>query len=255
MNRVLIVEDEEATAQRTARLIQEIEPSVQIAGMTDSIESSVIWLKSNPHPDLILMDIQLADGSSFEIFKHVTVSCPVIFTTAYDTFALQAFKVNSIDYLLKPLRKNELEAAWQKFSRLNKPAAAIDYLQLAHLLQLKQVKYLQRIMVKVGQQIKVFLTKEVAYFYIIEKIVFAKLNSGERYPIDQSLDQLELELNQEEFFRINRGFIISFNSIDKLHTYSKSRIKVILKPACEEEAISSTERSPLFRAWLSGKEA
>jgi DNA-binding LytR/AlgR family response regulator len=255
MNRVLIVEDEEATAQRTARLIQEIEPSVQIAGMTDSIESSVIWLKSNPHPDLILMDIQLADGSSFEIFKQVTVSCPVIFTTAYDTFALQAFKVNSIDYLLKPLRKNELEAAWQKFSRLNKPAAAIDYLQLAHLLQSKQTKYLQRIMVKVGQQIKVFLTKEVAYFYIFEKIVFAKLNSGERYPIDQSLDQLELELNPEEFFRINRGFIISFNSIDKLHTYSKSRIKVILKPACEEEAISSTERSPLFRAWLSGKEA
>lgn len=252
--RVLIVEDEGNTAERTARMVQEIAPESTIAGFADSVSVAVEWLQSNALPDLILMDIELADGSSFEIFKRIKVECPVIFTTAYDAYALQAFKVNSIDYLLKPLRKNELETAINKFRKLQtKPEISIDYQQLAHLLSGKQNKYLQRLMVKVGQQIKAFQVSEVAYFYIIEKIVFARFLSGERLPLDQSLDQLEHELDPGRFFRINRGFIISFESIGKLHTYSKSRIKVELKPPCEEESISSTERSPLFRSWLSGK--
>ncbi len=251
--RVLIVEDEENTAERTRRLLLELQPEAAIAGMTDSIAATLRWLQNHPLPDLILMDIHLADGSSFEIFERFRVDCPVIFTTAYDAYALQAFKVNSIDYLLKPLRKAELELALGKFDKLNRPLPTIDYARLAGLLGQKQEPGLQRLMVKVGQQIKVFQTRDVAYFYIVEKIVFARLHSGERYALDQTLDVLEHELDPQLFFRINRGFIISFESIGKLHTYSKSRIKVELKPPCEEESISSTERSPLFRSWLSGK--
>ena len=251
--RILIVEDEETTAERTKRLLLELYADAQVVGMTDSIAATVAWLQQNHMPDLMLLDIQLADGNSFGIFERVKVDCPVIFITAFDAFALQAFKVNSVDYLLKPLRKNELEAALQKYLQRYQHAAAFDYSQLAKLLQPVQQKHLQRLMVKVGQQIKAFQVQDVAYFYIVEKIVFAVLQSGERYPLDQSLDELENELDPARFFRINRGFIISFEAIGKLHTYSKSRIKVELKPPCEEEAISSTERSPLFRSWLSGK--
>jgi DNA-binding LytR/AlgR family response regulator len=248
---VLIVEDEEATAERTKSLLLQALPDAIVAGMTDSIESTVDWLKSHTDPDLILMDIQLADGNSFLIFSQTKVVSPVIFTTAYDEFALQAFKENSIDYLLKPLKLQDLEKAVEKLKRLSVPKPTAEYLQIMELLGGKQPKLLSRFMVKAGQQIKVFTTEEVAYFYIVEKIVFAMLKSGDRYPLDYTLDQLEQSLDPKSFFRINRAFIISFEAIDKLHTYSKSRIKVILKPACEEESISSTERSPLFRAWLS----
>ncbi len=248
---VLIVEVEEATAERTKSLLLQALPDAVVAGMTDSIESTVDWLKSHTDPDLILMDIQLADGNSFLIFSQIKVVSPVIFTTAYDEFALQAFKENSIDYLLKPLKLQDLEKAVEKLKRLSVPKPTAEYLQIMELLGGKQPKLLSRFMVKAGQQIKVFTTEEVAYFYIVEKIVFAMLKSGDRYPLDYTLDQLEQSLDPKSFFRINRAFIISFEAIDKLHTYSKSRIKVILKPACEEESISSTERSPLFRAWLS----
>jgi DNA-binding LytR/AlgR family response regulator len=249
--KVLIVEDEEATAERTKSLLLQALPDAIVAGMTDSIESTVVWLKSHPEPDLILMDIQLADGNSFLIFSQTKVVSPVIFTTAYDEFALQAFKENSIDYLLKPLKLQDLEKAVEKLKRLSVQKPTAEYLQIMELLGRKQPKLLIRFMVKAGQQIKVFTTEEVAYFYIAEKIVFARLKNGDRYPIDYTLDQLEQSLDPKSFFRINRAFIISFAAIDKLHTYSKSRIKVILKPVCEEESISSTERSPLFRAWLS----
>lgn len=248
---VLIVEDEEATAERTKSLLLQVLPDAFIAGITDSIESTVNWLKSNPKPDLILMDIQLADGNSFLIFGQTEVLSPVIFTTAYDEFALQAFKTNGIDYLLKPLKMQDLEQAVEKLKRLSEPKPAKEYLQLMELLGTKQPKVLNRFMVKAGQQIKIFTAEEIAYFYITEKILFAKLKNGDRYPLDYTLDQLEQLLDPKRFFRINRAFIISFEAIDKLHTYSKSRIKVILRPACEEESISSTERSPLFRAWLS----
>ncbi|MDO8898066.1 MAG: LytTR family DNA-binding domain-containing protein, partial [Bacteroidales bacterium] len=207
--------------------------------------------KSNTDPDLIMIDIKIADGNSFLIFSQIKVVSPVIFTTAYNEFALQAFKENSIDYLLKPLKLHDLEKAIEKLKRLSAPKPTAEYMQLLELLGGKQPKLLRRFMVKAGQQIKVFTTEEVAYFYIVEKIVFAMLKSGDRYPLDYTLDQLEQSLDPKSFFRINRAFIISFEAIDKLHTYSKSRIKVILKPACEEESISSTERSPLFRAWLS----
>jgi DNA-binding LytR/AlgR family response regulator len=250
--RVHIVEDEEVTANRLSKMLQNIDENLRVTGITESVESTVNHLKQNGLPDLIMMDIHLSDGSSFDIFKKIDINCPVIFTTAYDQYAIKAFKVNSIDYLLKPMKRNELEDALAKYKKLADSRTTIDYNQIASLLQSpKETSHLNRMMVKVGQQIKSFGIEEVAYFYIDEKIVFVKLKSGDRYAIDFTLDQLEHQLDSKKFFRINRGFIIGFDSIDKLYTFSKSRIKVVLKPVCEIESISSTDRSPLFRDWLS----
>jgi DNA-binding LytR/AlgR family response regulator len=250
--RVHIVEDEEVTANRLSKMLQNMDENLRITGITESVESTVAHLKINGMPDLIMMDIHLSDGSSFDIFKKIDIGCPVIFTTAYDQYAIKAFKVNSIDYLLKPIKRNELEDAFAKFRKLSEARPTIDYSQLASMLQSpKESASLNRMMVKVGQQIKSFNIEEVAYFYIDEKIVFVKLKSGDRYAIDFTLDQLEHQLDSKKFFRLNRSFIIGFDAIDKLYTFSKSRIKVLLKPVCEIESISSTDRSPLFRDWLS----
>ncbi|HOI31265.1 MAG: LytTR family DNA-binding domain-containing protein [Bacteroidales bacterium] len=251
---VLQIEDEQATANRQKRLFLEIAPEATWIDTCDSISSSVNLLKSMPSPDLILLDIQLADGNSFEIFKQVQVSCPVIFMTAYDEYAIKAFELNSLDYLLKPVKKEALEKAVRKFKNQRKTHSTPDFNQLlASLETLQKPQKSMRFMVKLASQIKTFEDHEVAYFYIEDKIVFAMLKEGSRYPIDFSLDQLEEQLDKQQFFRINRATIISFGAIDKLYTYSKSRIKVILKPPCPIETISSTDRSPHFRDWLSGQ--
>ncbi|MDA3943159.1 MAG: LytTR family DNA-binding domain-containing protein [Bacteroidetes bacterium] len=250
---VLLVEDEPATANRQQKMLKELAPEATILATLDSIESTVDFLKNHAAPDLILMDIQLADGISFEIFKQVEVGSPLIFLTAYDQFALKAFKVNSVDYLLKPLKKSELEAALDKFRRSRQTAPSFDWTKLADLMQQTESKKLNRMMVKVGSQIKSFEVENVAYFYIEDKIVFAMLHDGSRYTLDNSLEQLDEQLDKQQFFRINRSMIISFKAIDKLYTYSKSRIKVKLKPVHDKDAISSTDRSPYFREWLNGQ--
>lgn len=251
--KVLIVEDEHALAQRLAGMVTGLKPDWEITAITESVEETLEWLSNNPEPDLMMLDIHLADGSAFDLLSKTNCKTPVIFTTAYDEYALKAFRVNSLDYLLKPVKSDELKQALEKFTRSNKPA--IDLSQLAMMLQTgkNDPEYLRRMMVKTGSQIRSFSIDEVSYFYITEKIVFAKLKNGDRLPLDLSLDQLENKLNPIRFFRINRTFIISFDSIEKMYAYSKSRIKVMLKPVCEVESISSTERSPLFRDWLSGQ--
>ncbi len=249
--KIHIVEDEEATAYRLAKMLQNIDENIRITAITDSIESSLNYFNENGEPDLLMLDIHLSDGSSFDLLKKANLNCPVIFTTAYDQYAIRAFKVNSIDYLLKPIKRNELEEALNKYKRLSHNVQVVDYEQIADLInQRLDENYLDRMMVKVGQQIKAFNINDVAYFYIDEKIVFVRLKAGDRYAIDYTLDQLEHQLDPKRFFRINRAFIISFDAIDKLYTYSKSRIKVVLKPVCDIESISSTDRSPLFRDWL-----
>ena len=250
--KLLIIEDEPASAKRLKQLAEEIEPGIVVLDILDSITSAVDWFKSHTEPDLVLSDIHLADGLSFEIFKQVNISCPVIFTTAYDQYAIQAFKVNSIDYLLKPIKKTELAGAIQKF-RKSKPAfTQFDLSQLTALIGKQEKDYLKRQMIRIGQQIKVVEIKDIAYFYIDEKIVFGVSFSKDRHPMDLSLDQLEKQLDPERFFRINRAFIISLESIETMITYSKARIKIRLKPPCEVESITSTERSAEFRDWLRG---
>lgn len=249
--KVLIIEDEAAAARRLTKLVMEIDPGIQVVGQLDSIEGTLQWLEKHDLPELIFLDIHLADGSSFEIFQHKKVESPIIFTTAFDEYALQAFKLNAVDYLLKPIKRQELEAAITKFQKWqDKPQ--VDYQQLAEAMQ--KTQGLRRFLIKVAQNYKVVEVEEVAYFYTESKITFLVTKSGKRYPVDYSLEKLESGLDEQSFFRINRQFIIGLHAIKEMYAYSKSRVKVDLEPACDVESIVSTERSPHFKKWLAGED-
>ncbi len=248
--KVIIIEDESAAARRLAKLIQETDPGIEILGQLDSIESALLWFEQHPMPDLIFMDIHLADGSSFEIFNHVKIEKPVIFTTAYDQYALQAFKVNAIDYLLKPMKKTELEHAIEKYRRLNKPPG-LDYQVLATAMQ--HDEYNRRFLIRFGQSIKVVEFRDAAYFYTEDKITFIITKEGKRYPLEHSLEKLEEMADPRTFFRINRQFIINIESIREMYAYSKSRVKLLLDPPTSKETVVSTVRSPVFKQWLTGE--
>ena len=249
--KVLIIEDEQDVARRLIRLIGEVAPDFEIQGITDSVEDTVKWLRSNPAPDLLFMDIHLADGISFEIFKQVEIQSPVIFTTAYDNYAIQAFKVNSIDYLLKPINKLELEKAISKFrARARKVTPTLDYSQLADIIREKEQK---RIVVRYGQKLKAIEIQDVACFYTENKAVYLHTFSDERYPIDERLDALEKILDPYLFFRVNRSAIVNFKAIHEMYAYSKSRVNIELKKPLELSFTSSTERSSDFKEWLAGK--
>lgn len=249
---ILIIEDEEPAAKRLQRMLEEIEPKAKIPDVIVSIRSAVKWLKNNPAPDLIFQDIQLADGNCFEIYKQIDVNSPVIFITAYNDFAIQAFKVNSIDYLLKPLKKDDLAKAYAKFQRLkNNQNNLPDLVDLVQSLQGPEVKYKSRFLIRYGEHIKKVDIKDIAYFYTQNKINYLKTFSGVSYPIDHNLDTIEKSTDPKKFFRINRQFILNIDSIEQMFSFSKSRVKIKLKPASDIETIVSTDRSPHFKAWLS----
>jgi len=251
---VLIVEDEEPAAQRLKKMLKEIDPALEVLDVIVSIRSAVEWFKNHPMPDLALFDIHLADGESFEIFDQVNVTAPVIFITAYDEYAIRAFKVNSIDYLLKPVKKDDLETALNKLYRLQnekaKPAA--DFSKLLESLKDAKPEFKKRFIIRFGDHIKAIDIKDIAYFYTEEKINFLRTNDNKTYPVDFNLDKLETMLDPQVFFRINRQFIIGIHSIDQMFAFSKSRVKVKLKPPTEEDTIVSTERSSGFKDWLGG---
>ena len=249
---VLIIEDEPATARRLEKLLGEIDEDLHVLTIIDTVEESINYFRENRPPELVFMDIHLADGNSFEIFERVEVRSPVIFTTAYDQYAIKAFKVNSIDYLLKPLKREELAAGIQKL-RARKVSDQTDYSALLEMLKDNRKEYLRRFMVKIGQEIRTVNLPDVAYFMIENKSVNAILRNGRRYLTDFTLDQLENELDPTQFFRINRSMIISYPSISKMVSYSKSRIKIDLEPPYQEDVITSTERSGAFKAWLTDK--
>jgi two-component system response regulator LytT len=251
--RILIIEDETPAADRLKKMILDFEPNAEITSNLVSIASSVKWLKENPSPDLIFMDIHLSDGDSFEIFNEQEVKSPVVFVTAYDQYALDAFKVNSIDYLLKPVKKEDLSRALEKY----KQRGSSNMQQMMDLLKQMNVtpskkETQKRIVIRYGDTIKMVKIADVAYFYTEDKINFLCTKDNVRYPIDQNLDELESMVDGDVFFRINRQYIININAIEKMLAWSKSRVKVILKPACDNETIVSTERSPHFKEWLTG---
>jgi len=252
MLKVLIIEDEEPAAKRLEKMIAEIEPGATILTTIVSVSSSIKWLKENTSPDLIFSDIQLSDGTSFDIFKAVEPTCPVIFITAFDQYAIEAFKVNSIDYLLKPIKKNELQAAISKFKKLKQSTqpVAFDISKLLNAYEPATQDYKSRFVVRYGEHIKTINTNDIAYFYTEDKVNFITSMDGRRYIIDFNLDNLESMLEPKTFFRINRQFIISINAIDEMFTYSKSRVLVKLKPPSKHETIVSTERSSDFKTWL-----
>jgi len=249
--KTLIIEDEELAAERLSRLIVETEPAAEIITTLASVKSAVKWFSENPMPELLFMDINLADGSSFEIFKKVNITCPIIFVTAFDQYAIDAFKVNSIDYLLKPLKKEDLKNALDKFKRM-KPSAP-DMSQLVSQLLGNKKEFQKRIIIRFGENIKMVEVKDIAYFFTEDKINYLCTHAGLRYPVDFNLDELEHLIDPTEFFRINRQFIVNISSIEKMLAWSKSRVKLILKPVCEIETIVSTDRSPHFKEWLTGK--
>ena len=247
---VLILEDEPAAAQRLSKLLTSLEREIEVVDILDSIESSVEWLTEHQHPNLVIMDIHLADGLSFEILKQIKLDCPILFTTAYDQYAIQAFKLNSIDYLLKPVKLRELRDAIYKFE--HQYSMQINYDRLIRLIQDKEQSD-RRLMIKIGQSIKVIHFKDVAYFHTMNKLNFVHLFSGRRYPVDLSLEKIEMLIPGIQFFRVNRQYIINLNAIHEMLTYSKSRVKIILGPGNEESTIVSAERAPDFRKWLSGE--
>lgn len=253
--RVLIIEDETLAAKRIRKMVEDLEPEAVIEGVTDSIEGSVDWLNQHQHPDIILMDIELADGQSFEIFNRVEVKSTIIFTTAYDEYAIRAFKVNSIDYLLKPIDPEELKKAFEKWKSRSvteiPSAAKIDLDSIVLALREKNIPaYKKRFLVKQGQRLIPVDISEIAFFYTEDKVSFIRTFTDQRYMVDHSLDELEELLDPEDFFRANRQFIVSPKSLDGIHHHFNGKLKVNLRPVAGDEVFVSRERAADFKNWL-----
>ncbi len=248
--KVVIIEDEAPAARRLTGLIQECKPLAKIVAHFDSVETAVDWLQNNPAPDLAFMDIQLADGLSFDIFEATPVKCPVIFTTAYDEYAIKAFKVNSIDYLLKPIDKAELDNAFAKYDTLaQKPQN--DTIDIGELIKVfRPDTYKSRFLVKQGQRLIPVGVDDIAYFYAEDKLVFMLTHAGNKYIVDYTVEQLESKLNPEKFFRTNRKVITSLDAVKDVHISFNGKLKIYLKPDLSEELFVSRERAPEFKNWL-----
>jgi two-component system, LytTR family, response regulator LytT len=248
--RTLIVEDEPLAAKRLQKMLVEIEPQIEVVDIIDTVEEAIVWFKNNPSPRLVMLDIQLADGISFDIFKQVTIDSFVVFTTAFDQYAIRAFELNSIDYLLKPIEKEKLANALQKFQRLRQSNQTIDLSGLMNSITSLQPSYKKRFVVNVGEKLKSVDAANIAYFYSMDKNTFLVTQTGEQYAIDFSLDKLESLLDPEVFFRVNRQYIVRFQAIAKMSVLSTSRIKLELIPKTEEMVMVSSARTHAFRGWL-----
>jgi two-component system, LytTR family, response regulator LytT len=250
--RILIIEDEEPAAKRLHKMLEELEPGSKVLEHIVSVSSAIEWFENNHAPDLVFSDIQLSDGLSFEIFKKVNPNSPIIFTTAYDQYAIEAFKVNSIDYLLKPIKKDDLKAAVQKYHKLKTTAQTrpVDVSKLLETFAAQKADYKKRFVIRYGEHIKTINIDEVAYFYTEDKVNFLTTKEGRRYAIDYNLDSLEQMIDPKIFFRINRQYIIAIHAIAEMFAYSKSRVLVKLNPPAKHETIVSTERSGDFKLWL-----
>lgn len=249
---IVIVEDEKLSAERLKSLVLQIDNSVEIVGVLNSVSESIEWFRDNSPPDLLLLDIQLSDGTSFDILATLTTLPCIIFTTAYDDYALKAFKYNSIEYLLKPIDKTDLSNALDKFKQLNRyqgfDGAFIKKLETAE----KSITgaHKKRFLIKIGEQYKNVDVNNIAYIYFQNGGCNLVTNEGNKLPIDYSLDQLEELLNPADFFRINRQFIISAAAIAEIHTYFNSRLLLMLNPKTGDEIIVSRDRVSAFKSWM-----
>lgn len=248
---VIIIEDEKPAARRLGRLLAELD--VEVSTMLHSVEESLSWFQENEHPDLIFLDIQLSDGLSFEIFDIVDVKSAIIFTTAYDEYALQAFKLNSIDYLLKPIDDEELESAVNKYRSL-KPKSkklSLDFEDIKKLLvNPLEREYKKRFTAKVGQHLKIINSDDVECFYSENKGTYAATSDGRNYLLDTTLENLEEELQPNTFFRVSRKFYVNINFIKDIISYTNSRLQIKLNSFSEQEIIVSRERVKDFKLWL-----
>ncbi len=249
--KAVIVEDEAIASRRLRQLIGELAPELKIVSEITSVESGLRWFQENPLPDLIFLDIQLNDGYGFDILDELTEHPPIIFTTAYNEYAIRGFKYNGLDYLLKPIAREDLEKALNKFRKSKK--IQTDTANSEKLQDLKiflQKEYKLRFMVKVGNQFKAFSIGEIAYFKSYDGMIFLHTYQGQKYPIEYSLDQLEEILNPVDFFRINRKYMVSVKAVVEIHTYFNSRLLLRLEPKEEGQVIVSRERTTNFKKWL-----
>lgn len=245
--KVVIIEDEQLAAERLMFMLKQYDASVEVVQHLFSIEDSVNWLKTNAHPDLLLLDVQLADGFCFEIFKAIDYRKPVIFTTAYNQYALESFKLFSIDYLLKPVTAEALAAAMQKFELIHTPAVT-DYKKLSGVFD--EASFKSRFLAKAGQKMFFVETNEIQFFQAEDKLVFLVDKEGNRLMIDYTLEKLETLLNPKEFFRVNRKYLARYTSIAQIKPYVNSRLKLLLRSGSKtEEVVLSRERVHDFKTW------
>lgn len=252
--KILIIEDEPFARTELIRLLGGTGREFTVLGQIDTVEDSVKWLKTHPQPDLLFLDIQLADGLSFDIFRQVSVTSPVIFTTAYDEYAIKAFQLNSIDYLLKPIGAEALETALRKLEALRNVLTAdmprTNGEQFENLLRMMKKDYKSRILLKTGDQIRSVEMEEIAYFYAEDDVVFAMQKNKSRAIVDYTLNQLEAALDPKDFFRLTRGCIARITSVKKVSKYFNSRLLVELDPPAEDKILVSRVNVPEFLKWL-----
>ena len=249
--RVLLIEDENLTARRLEGQLLKYDPSIEVLAKLPSVAKAVEWLRTHPAPDLLFLDIHLEDDLGFRIFEQMQVRTPIIFTTAYDEYMIQAFKVNSIDYLLKPINYDDLVAAIEKYKALRQHFAAPD---LSMLLQLvnkpAEPAYRDRFMVTVGTKLRSVEVSDIAYFFLEEKVTFLTTQQGSMLPLEYSLDKLTQLLNPRQFFRVSRQYLVSLGSIDSIHAYSVGKLRVELRPTPRHEVFVSGDRVTDFKDWL-----
>lgn len=253
MYKVLIIEDEKPAAEWLRQLILKFDPHILVLAVIDSVSGAVEWFHQNPAPDLVFMDIQLSDGLSFGIFERMNVTSPVIFTTAYEEYAIKAFKVNSVDYLLKPISYQELEVSFQKFGdkvRHSQPTPVVTIELLNKVKEMLQKQYKTRFVIKVGEHLKSIAVEDILFFYSLEKATFLCTSDLKTYLVDYSLDRISEMVDEHSFFRINRKYILSNKSIADIIFYSNSRLKIKLKKLDEESIIVSRDKVAAFKEWL-----
>ncbi len=251
--KVLIIEDEALAAEKLEKTLHEVDETIEVLAVLTSVDDSIEWLNANEHPDLIFSDIHLADGICFNIYAEVSPRCPIVFTTAYEKYAIQAFEVNSIDYLLKPVQRIRLEGSINKYKlqkRTQQDNKSELFSEFKSLLSDTNKEYKARFLCKLGNKIKSIPTENIRYFYSQDKITFIMDKNSQRLPINNTLDEIDNLVNPSVFFRVNRKFIVQFDAIEEIHPYFKGRLKLKLNPHIDEDLVVSTEKSPMFKAWL-----
>ncbi|MBI9070131.1 MAG: response regulator transcription factor [Melioribacteraceae bacterium] len=253
--KVLIIEDEIPAQRLLKETIQELDYETEVIGCLNSIKSAVEWFQNNSHPEIVLMDIQLSDGTSFEIFEKVRIESMIIFTTAYDEYAVQAFKVNSLDYLLKPIDREELQAAFEKFQNYSKSFvkqknSGIEYSEIASLIKNEVKDYRKRFLIQSNETFYQIPVEKIAFFNSIQKITFAVTFENSKYPISYSLENLKEQLNPEHFFKVNRQLIINISAIKKIHSYFQGKLVIETNSKHTEKIIVGKDKAADFKRWL-----
>jgi len=255
MIKVVIIEDELPAQRLLKETLQEIDIKTEVVCCLNSIKSAVEWFKNNSHPDIVLLDIKLSDGLSFEIFKQVNIESSIIFTTAYDEYAIQAFKVNSIDYLLKPVEKDELQTAFEKYQHYNKQFiqeknSYIDFSELAVLIKSEKTEYRKRLLIQSNESFFHLPVDDIALFYSMQGITFAVTFEKREYPVNFSLENLKDQLQPDNFFKINRQFIVNIDAIKRVHSYFNGKLKLEIKPSHAENVIIGKDKVASFKRWM-----